>query len=169
MNTSVFVNTYSHSVTHVTDKILLSLLRIIKWSGLDPSNLAADWGVLERGLKRWLETRHLTGVVLEVYRPFSGTLVGRWDFAIEYSFGTSDDGVFWVDTDAIRFSIAKCGLYPSQCGYRIVATTKLDRPNVPGWSRTTLRSTDGFVCHSVGTTIGAGSLGSRISYWRKIA
>ncbi|MBI1979906.1 MAG: HORMA domain containing protein [Elusimicrobia bacterium] len=169
MNTLVFVNTYTHSVTYVTDKILLSLFRIIKWSGLDPIKLTSDWGVLETGLKRWLETKHLTGVVLEVYSPFSGTLVGRWDFDIEYSLGIGDDGAFWVDTDAIRFSIAKCGLNPDHCDYRIVATTKPGRPDVPGWSPTTLRSTDGLVRHSIGTTIGAGSLGSRINYWRKTA
>lgn len=168
MTTRVAVNTYTHSVTYVTDKLLLSLFRIIKWSGLEPGRLTADWDVLERGLKRWLETQHLTGVVLEVYRPFSTTLVGRWDFDIDYGFG-GDDGTFWIDTDAIKFSIAKSGLNPSRCDYRIIALTKPGRPDVLGWSPTTLLSTDGFVRHTVGTNIGASSLGTRVGYWRKSA
>jgi hypothetical protein len=169
MSTQVAVNTYTHSVTYVTDKILLSVLRIITWSGLDPQRLTTDWVVLQNGLKTWLATKDLTSVVLEVYRPFSSSLVGRWDFDIEYSLGMTGDGNFWIDTDAIKFAIAKCGLDPRRCEYRIIARTKPGRLDVAGWSSTTLLSTDGFIRHSVGTNIGAGSLGSRVGYWRKTA
>jgi hypothetical protein len=168
MSTLVHVSTYTHSVTFVTDKMLTSLRRIIIWIGLDPWKLTADWEALERGIRRWLETRYLLSVVLEVYRPSSAVLIGRWDFEIEYSFGIEDDGTMWTDTDAIKFAIRKCGIDPAECEYRVVAITREGRPDVEGWWRTTLRSTDGFVRHSVGTTIGASPLVSRAAYWRRI-
>lgn len=167
MSTLVFVNTYTHSVTFVTDKMLTSLKRIIIWSGLDPGKLLHDWAVLERGIRTWLQGQHLETVVLEVYKPSTQILLGRWDFDIEYGFGAGEDGEMWTDTDAIRFAIGKCGLNPAGCDYRIIVRTKPGRPDVLGWGSADFLSTDGFVRHSVGTTIGANPLASRTSYWRK--
>lgn len=166
MSTLVAVNTYTHSVTYVTDKMLTSLKRIIIWSGLDPAKITSDWRTLERGIKTWLDTKHLDQLVLEVYSARTQKLVGRWDFDIRYSY-TGDGGEMWVDTDAIRFAIRKCGLNPAGCDYRIVADTKPGRPDVDGWVSTSLLSTDGLVRHSVGTTIGANQLATRTAYWRR--
>jgi hypothetical protein len=168
MSTLVSVNTYIHSVTFVTDKMLTSLKLIIILSGLDPGKLTSDWGALERGIRTWLGTKDLKRVVLEVYRPGSQTLVNRWDFDIEYGFCSGDDGTMWIDPAAIRFAIKKCGFDPAGCDYRIIAVTKLGRQNVLGWGPATLLSTDGFVRHSVGTTIGANPLGTRTGYWRQL-
>lgn len=168
MSTLVHVNTYTHSVTFVTDKMLTSLKRIIVWSGLDPAKLTSDWNVLERGIRTWLDSKHLEMLTLEVYRPGTNTLVNRWDFDIEYTFGSGDDGSMWVDPDAIRHAIKKCGFDPSGCDYRIIATTKPGRPDVAGWGPAMLLSTDGLVRHSVGTTIGANPFGTRTAYWRKL-
>lgn len=165
--TFVSVNTYTYSVAHVTDQMLISLKRIITWSGLDPTKLALNWKTLDAGIRTWLSGRYLEAVVLEVYHPRTDKLVGRWDFDIRYSYSTDDEGTFWVDTDAIKHAIKKCGLIPSECTYQIIATTKRGRPEVPGWTRATLRSTQGFVRHSIGTTIGANPLASSVSYWRK--
>ncbi len=167
MSTLVYVNTYTYSVTFVTDKMLTSLKRLIIWIGLDPGKLTRDWDALERGIKTWLGTKDLRTVVLEVYRAASRTLVGRWDFDIDYSFGTGDDGSMWTDTDAIRFAIKKCGIDPAGCEYQIIAVTNPGRPDVEGWGPATLLSTDGLVRYSVGTTIGANPLGTRTAYWRK--
>ncbi len=167
MSTLVFVNTYTHSVTFVTDKMLTSLKRIIVWSGLDPQKLTRDWETLDRGIRAWLSGQSLLTVVLEVYRPGSRALVGRWDFEIEYGFTTYGDGEMWTDIDAIRFAIAKCGQDPSGCDYRIIVQTKRGAPNVEGWGPAEFLSTEGFVRHSVGTTIGASPLASRTAYWRK--
>lgn len=166
MSTFVSVNTYTHSVTYVTDKILHSLKTIIRLSGLSPEKLTSDWAVLERGIKCWLGTEDLLKVVLEVYNPTTDKLVGRWDIEIRY--GYTGDGSFWVDTDDIGYHIRKAGLWPSVCNYRIVATTKPGRPNVLGWSNTTLRSTDGFVRQSIGTTIDGSGLSGGTAYWRKV-
>ena len=165
MSTHVVVNTYTHSVTYVTEKMLLCLKEIIRQSGLSPERLTEDWQVFQSGLSTWLDTRDLETVILEVYNPTSGALVGRWDFEIYY--GAVGDGGMWVDTDDIRYHIQKSGLWPSECDYRIVACTKPGRPSVLGWSNTTLRSTDGFTRQSMGTTIDGNGLRAAGSYWRK--
>ena len=167
MTTFVTANTYVHTTTYITDKMLRSLLFIIRESGLDPSRFAGDWAWMERGIRTWLGTRDLETVILEVYDPYDSQLVGRWDFEIVYGYGSHGDGTMWVDTDAIRYAIRKAGLWPSQCAYRLVAVTKPGRPDVAGWSRTTLRSTDGFARHSIGTTIGAVGAGTSTAYWRR--
>jgi hypothetical protein len=166
MSTFVAVNTYTHSVTYVTNKILLSLQSIIRLSGLSPEGMTDDWTVLERGIKTWLESRHLTEVILEVFNPKTDNLIGRWDLEIRY--GYVGDGSFWVNTDDIRYHILKAGVWPSTCKYRIVTTTNEGRPDVPGWSRTTLRSTAGFVKQSIGTTIDGSGLNVGTGYWRQL-
>src|SRR5215203_2319669 len=52
MSTVVSVNTYTQSVTYVTDKLLTSIKNIIRLSGLNPTKLVSDWGALERGIKK---------------------------------------------------------------------------------------------------------------------
>ncbi len=167
MSTFVAVNTYVHTTTYITDKLLRSLQMIIRESGLDPAKFANDWAWMERGIRTWLGTRHLETVVLEVFDPRDDGLVGRWDFDIIYDYDSDGDGGMWVDTDAIRFAIRKAGLPASRCGYRLVVDTKPGRPNVVGWSSTTFRSTAGLVRHVVGTTIGAAGAGTSTAYWRR--
>lgn len=167
MSTTVSVNTYTHSVTYVTDKMLNRIKDIIRLSGLDPTKFVNDWDWMERGIKKWLETKDLEKVVLEVFDSKTGGLVGRWDFEIFY--GHSGDGSFWIDPDIIKYHIIKQGVIPSNCSYRIVTTTKPNRPDVEGWKRTKLRSTDGFVRQSIGTTIDGSGLSTGTGYWRKAA
>jgi hypothetical protein len=166
MSTSVSVNTYTHSVTYVTDKILSSLKWIILLSGLSPEKMTVSWEILERGIKKWIETEDLEEVILEIYNSKTDHLVGRWDIEIRYGF--TGDGSFWVDTDDIKYHIKKAGICSSDCEYRIMTTTKPGRPDVDGWSRTKFRSTEGFVKQSIGTTIDAGGLATGTSYWRSI-
>jgi hypothetical protein len=166
MSTFVAVNTYTHSVTYVTDKMLLLLKEIIRCSGLSPEKLAADWTTLHRGIRTWLMTRDLEEVHLEVYNPETGGLIGRWDFEIYYG-STGDGGGMWCNPEDIKYAIRKAGLWPSECAYRIVLTNKPGRPDVEGWSGTTLRSTDGFVRQCIGTTIDGNGLSAGTAYWRK--
>ena len=166
MSSIVKVNTYAHSVTHVTDNILSGLKRIILLSGLSLDKLTQDWKVLEAGISKWLTTKHLETVTLEVYTG-SSTLVGRWDFDISYTYTTGDDGDLWADVDAIKMAIKKVGALPSSCSYRVIANNKKGRPDVAGWSATEYLSTDGFTKRPIGTTIGATHLGAGTSYWSK--
>jgi hypothetical protein len=167
MSTVVSVNTYTHSVTYVTDKLLTSIKNIVRLSGLNPSKLTDEWAVLERGLTRWLNTKDLEQVHLEVYDPQNDGLVGRWDFEIYY--GIQGDGSFWQDPDAINYHIRKQGFLPKECEYRVVVTNKAGFPPVTGWSSTALRSTDGFVRQSIGTTIDGSGLSTGAGYWRKVS
>ncbi len=164
MSTFIIVNTYTHSVTYVTDKMLLSLKEIIRGSGLSPEKLATEWTVLQQGISSWLDSRDLETVTLEVFNPKTNALIGRWDFDIVY--GASGDGGMWVNTDDIKYHILKAGQWPAACDYCIIVKCKPGRPNVEGWSTTNFRSTDGFVRQSLGTTIDANGLKSGAAYWR---
>ena len=164
---TVNVTSYSsaHTISHVTSKMLLILKEIIREVGLDPSKLANSWSSLELAVSTWLTSRHLRQLTLEIYDPKSDDLVSRWDLDIIYGYGA--DETFWVDTYAIRYSIAKAGLVPSQCNYCFLLYNAPGRPDVEGWSATKARSTDGFNRYSTGATIGGNGIGTEVSYWRK--
>ena len=163
--TSVAVNTYTHSVTYVADNILKSFKDIIRLSGLDPSRFVQDWELYMRALKTWLGTGDLEKVVLEVFDPSTRGLIVRWEIDIVY--GWSGDGGFWTDTDQLKYHIRKAGLAPSDAAYDILLKTKPDRPKVDGWGPGSFRSTDGFVRHSLGSTIEHNGLGGSAAYWRR--
>jgi len=166
MSTFVVVNTYTHSVTYVTDKLLLSLKEIIRGSGLSPEKLTKDWDLNERAVSTWLHSRDLETIILEVFNPRNGALVGRWDFDIIY--GSTGDGGMWVDTDDIHYHIKKAGLWPSECDYTIMMITKPGRPDVAGWGKGNFRDTEGFIRQTMGTTIDGDGLRAVGSYWRKV-
>lgn len=167
MTTHVGVLTFTHAVTYVTDKLLKSLQLIVRESGLDPGKISKEWSVLEAGIRTWLQSHHLERVVLEVYDPQSTDLVGRWDFDINYE--QAGDGHLALDADQVKYTIQKSGRWPSKCDYRIVTMTKPGRADVAGWSPTTLRSTEGFTQHSIGTTIDGSDITTGTSYWKKSA
>lgn len=165
MTTHVGVLTSTHTITYVTDKLLKSLQLIVRESGLDPAKISEDWTVLEAGISTWLRSQDLEQLVLEVDDPGSKALVGRWDFDINYE--QTGDGTLSLDSDQIKYAIQKSGRWPSKCNYRIVATTRPGRPDVAGWSPTTLRSTDGFTQHSIGATIDGSHITTGTSYWKQ--
>jgi Bacterial HORMA domain 2 len=163
--TSVAVNTYTHSVTYVADNILKSFKDIIRLSGLDPAKFVNKWETNMRAIKTWLGTGDLEQVVLEIFNPWTGALIVRWDISIVY--GWSGDGSFWTDTEQLKYHIRKAGLAPSDATYDVVLMNKPGRPDVTGWGPGSFRSTDGFVRHSLGTTIEHHGLAGGAAYWRK--
>lgn len=168
MSTSVSVNTYAHSVTYVTDQLLNSLKRIIIWIGLDPANFVHSWESKERALSTWLKTKDLEKIVLEIFDPDTpDKLAGRWDFSVNYDAEDTDTASMWTDIEAVKFAIAKAGIIPSKCEYRVLLITKDGRPDVHGWSRTPLRSTAGFTKQHIGTTIGTTGISAAGGYWRQ--
>src|SRR6185295_12171368 len=132
MSTRVVADVYSYSITYVADQMLSSLKRIIIWIGLDPTNFVNSWSSTELAVSTWLRSRHLQTVELEIYNPRTNSYVGGWEFAIDYSYGSGDDGSMWVDTDAIRNAIIKCGVIPATCQYRILLQTAPGEPAVHG-------------------------------------
>jgi hypothetical protein len=169
MTTFVAVNTYTHSVTYVTDNILRSLQDIVRLSGLDPTKIADDWTILESGISTWIESKHLETIVLEAYNPSTDALIGRWDIDIAYEWSGDGGGRFWVDTEQIKMAIKKAGVWPGSSKYSIICRTKSGRADVDGWSTTTFRSTTGMVKQSLGSTIEHSGLGAGASYYRKVS
>jgi hypothetical protein len=163
--TSVTVNTYTHSVTYVTDNILKSLKDIIQSSGLNPLHLAEGWESYTKGLRAWMESKHLERVMLEIYNPTTNELVLRWDLDIAYGW-SADDGRFWTDTDQLRYHIKKAGIAPADAKYDVILRTKEGRPDVAGWSSVQLRSTNGMARQSLGSTVEHSGLGASAAYWR---
>jgi hypothetical protein len=146
--------------------MMRGLKLIVSLSGLSLDKLRNEWGSVERAIYAWLSSRHLQKVTLEVYNGTTDTLVTRWDFDIDYTYGSTEEGALWADHQAIRYAIAKAGAIASNCRYefKILAPGGAD---VPGWSAGCYRSTSGFIQHSVGNTIGASAIASSTSYWRK--
>lgn len=167
MATAVRVNTLTYTTTYIAGNMLKSLKQLIVGCGLDPNQIVEEYAVLERGIKTWLDTGDLRAVTLEVYNTRTNAFVGRFDFGVDYGYGSDDTGAFWLDTDEVAFAIHKAGLSASGCSYSILADAAPGRPDVEGWSRGTYRSTDGFSRHAVGTAIGAGTIGVGIAYYRK--
>lgn len=167
MSTSVVVNTYTHSVTYVADNIQRTLKNILMLSGLDPGKLTSDWESTNLALRTWIESKHLETVVLEISDASRGSLIGRWDIEISYGWEGGDGSSFWVDTDQIKTAIRKAGVLPSSCEYRLVCLNKSGRPNVSGWTSTTLLSTVGFTRQSLGGTVEHSGLGASASYYRR--
>jgi len=162
---AVAVYSYTQSVTYVADNILKSLKDIILMGGLDPDKLVGEWTVLLRGISKWIESRHLEFVTLEIFDPANDSLIRRWDIAMVYAWDM-DAGTFWTDTDQLRFALKKAGLSPSQAKYRVLVKNKDGQPAVEGWNDTKFRSTDGFVKQSLGTTIEHNGLSATTGYWR---
>lgn len=167
MSSIVSVNTFTHSVTYVTDKMLGSLRTIITGIGLNPGKFTDNWQLYERGVKTWLESKHLKEAVLEITST-SGTFVTRCDFTIDYSY-SGGDGAMWVDTDGIRFSIAKLGFVAKDCNYSLKLSLGAGAPSVEGWYDCEFLSTAGFVKQSLGTAIGTNVIGAQAGYWRKVS
>jgi hypothetical protein len=166
-STMVRVNTLTYTTTYVAANILRGIKQLVQGCGLDPSHISNQYGTLQRGITTWLDSGHLRAVTLEVYNSRTDALVGRFDFTIDLSYGSGDDGTFWLDTDQVAFVIAKAGLRAAACEYRIVCDNADGRPAVEGWSTTSYRSTAGFTRHAVGTGIGAGSIGVGLSYYSR--
>lgn len=147
----------------VSTGLIRSLRQIIKESGLNPAKMTNQWPTLENGVEVWLASRHLRSLVLEIHDPsrrHGDDLVGRFDFTINYGYYPDADGELWLDPDTVYYTVRKAGAFPSLCDYRIVADNEPGRPDVAGWSTTSLRSTAGFTRHEVGTAAAASVPGS---------
>jgi hypothetical protein len=169
--TAVYVNTTAYATTHVASNMLGSIRSIVKGSGLNQDLLRDQWGTLEDGIGTWLASRHLKTVTLEVFDPGKrpSDFAGRFDFTIDYGYYPGGDGDLWLDPDTVAYAIRKNGSYPGRCRYRIVIDCTPGYSPIPGWSATIYRSTEGSTRHTVGTALGAGSLGAGLSYYTRSA
>lgn len=166
MNTllSTKINTYAHTTTYLTDKLMNSLKQIIISAGLDLGKFRDDWDSTERAIKTWVKSKHLQKITLEIFKFGTRTLVTRWDLDIEYSNGSGEES-FWTDTNTIKFAIKKCGSIPDDCTYDIIITNASGYPHIEGWGSCKLRSTNGLRKRSAGTVIDACRANASTSYW----
>jgi len=164
MSTFVSTPTYTHTVTHLTDKLLTSISNIIRDSGLDMGRFCRTRETLEEGIKAWLDSGHLEYVVLEIYEPGTEKLIKLWKFEV-FTDGTGEQG-FWFDGADIRYHLQKAGAVPSRCDYNVKVQNKFGEPAVAGWSSCQFRDASALRQYSLGTTISVGNSGARTSYYR---
>lgn len=166
---TVHVGSHTHTATYVATNLLRSLRQLLTAAGLDPGKFMSSWSLWEDGVAHWLSQRSLESLVLEIYDPADAVndFRGRFDFTLDYSYG--GDGDLWIDPDTIAFTVMKSGSYPSSCRYRLVATTAswATDPPTGTWILVSLRSTEGFTRHNVGTSVAGGSTAASLSYYRK--
>ena len=105
-------------------------------------------------------------MTLEIYDPKTDALVTRWDVEISTP-GTSRPAPSGPTPSS-------CYAHPEgrACAVRRPATEwscaqQVRAPRCLGWSTCTLRSTDGMVRQSLGTTVEHNGLGASTTYWRR--
>jgi hypothetical protein len=151
--TSVAVNTYTHSVTYVADNILKSFKDIIRLSGLDPAKFVDDWECEHAGAQDVAGTGDLESVVLEVFNPKTDALIVRWDIDVVYGWSPAT-AVSGPTPSSSNTTSARPALRRARRQLRHPAAEQ--SPAAPTWTAgegQPIRSTDGMVRHSLGSTI----------------
>ena len=167
MATATYVTTYTqtHSVTFLSDNLRNSLREVIRENGLSPDKLMQDWATIEKGIRTWLTSRHLTRIVIEFFRSGSTEAAARWDFPIDYTSSGVDDDM-WLDKNYLRQLIAKSKRPTSDCTYRIILSTKDGAAPVAGFSSCTMLSTGQLVARQAGMIVATGHMTAGVTYWR---
>jgi hypothetical protein len=164
---STYATAYSRTQTaiYVSDKMRNFLKLLVNRYGLDPQGVVDAWsGWVDRAARWYLESGHLTGIVIEFFRPGATQASARWDFPIRYDGNGVDE--MWVDRVFFEEALAKATAPPSGCVYRIVLTTKPGTPDIAGVTSTNLRSTTGLTAREAGTVIATPDLMASARYYR---
>ena len=155
----------THSITFMADNLLNLLRDLVRENGLSPAKLMGDRDDLARAIVSWLESGHLTKVVIEFYKPGALTADARWDFPVAYTgSGVEDD--MWRDKNYLRQLIAKAKRPSSDCSYRVVLFHGAGAPAVEGFSSCSMLGTGALLARQAGTAIATGHLTAGITYWR---
>lgn len=165
MSTHVFTYNRSHTSIFVADNMGNLLRDIVAWSGLDPTKLVDDWRVVGNAVRTWLRSGHLYEIAIEFFLPGSTSLVGRWDFPINYD-GSGVDGDMWVAREHVRRTIEKSGRPPAAATYEVILRAHAGRAPVDGMGPATLRSTAGMIGRVSGTAIATPDIMASLKYWR---
>lgn len=157
--------THTHSIVFLSDNLRNTLREVIRESGISPDKLAQDWGTIERGIRAWLVSGHLSNIVIEFYKPGASTASARWEFPIGYAgAGVYDD--MWLDKNYLRQLIAKSARPATDCSYRVILCTRNGAPYVGGFIDCSFLSTGQLAARQAGTVIGTGHLTAGVTYWR---
>jgi hypothetical protein len=168
MSTHVYVQAYSRSyaVIFMSDNIRTVLREVIRENGLSPEKLLVhDWDTIERGIRAWLLSGHLTKIVVEFFRPGASIATARWDIPIRYA-GSGVDNDMWLDKAYLRQLIAKSARPTSDCTYRVLLCKDPGAPPVAGFSDCSFLSTGQLAARQAGTVIATGHMTAEVTYWR---
>lgn len=157
--------TRTHSITFLSDSLRNSLREVIREYGISPDKLVRDWETTERGIRTWLRTGHLKGVVVKFYRPGASVASARWDFPVGYE-GSGVDDDMWLDKAYLRQLIAKSAQPTSDCTYRVTLSVKNNAPDVDGFSDCEYLSTGRLAARQAGTVIATRHMTAGATYWR---
>lgn len=166
-HTHAFAATYTHahSVVFLTDNLLNTLREVIRESGISPDKLTQDRSTIERGLRTWLQSGHLTKVVVEFHKPGASSASARWDFPINYTgAGVADD--MWLDKNYLRQLISKATRPSTDCTYRVILCTNAGAPKVDGFSDCSFLSTGSLAARPAGTVVATSHMTAAVTYWR---
>ncbi|MEX2124964.1 MAG: hypothetical protein WD795_13800 [Woeseia sp.] len=164
---AVSVHTFArtHTSVFVSDKLRNFVKLLIRHYGLDPQGVVDAWSSwVDRAARTWLESGHLTDIVVEFYWPGSTSAVARWDFPIRYDGNGVDD--MWIDRLYFEDSLSKAKAPPAACSYRIVLKTSQGEPPVAGVGDCKLLSTAGLVRREAGTIIATPDIMASARYYR---
>lgn len=157
--------TRTHTATFVSDNIRNVLRDIVRESGLDPANLMDDWQTLGEAARAWLESGHLNGVTIQFYLPDSSSAAAMWELPISYD-GSGDDSDMWYSKEHLLRTIAKAAKPPSNAVYKVTFNVAPGAPHVDGMCDVELKSVNGLVSRSAGTSIATPDIMAGLKYWR---
>lgn len=166
-STYVHASVYAHTqnIIFMSDNLQIALREVIRENGLSPQKLVQDWVIVERGIRTWLATGHLTRIVVEFFKPGASIASARWDIPISYSgSGLEDD--LWLDKAYLRQLIAKSARPSADCSYRVILCTSSGAPDVEGFRDCAFLSTGTLAARSAGTVIATGTMLAGMTYWR---
>lgn len=157
--------TLTHSINFMSDNLRNTLRDVIRESGLSPEKLMQDWETVERGIRTWLNSGHLTNVIVEFFRPGASAVSARWEFPVGYA-GSGIDDDMWLDKTYLRQLIAKAAKPTWDCTYRVLLCTNPGAPTVSGFSSVAFLSTGILAARQAGTVIATGHMTAGATYWR---
>lgn len=155
----------SHSEIFLSERMRNLLKDLVVANGLDPAKLIDEWKEwVDRGVRAWLATGDLQGVVIEFYKLGSETVAARWDFPIRYDGAGS--GEMWVDQSFFEESFAKAARPPAGCTYRVLLQTRSGRPDVAGIVPAAFKSLGNLMGRDAGTVIATPHLAAGVRYYK---
>jgi hypothetical protein len=156
---------FTHNIVFLSDNLRNTLREVIRENGISPNKLMQDWETIERGIKTWLQSRHLKNIIVEFVRPGASVASARWEFPIGYA-GTGVHDDMWLDKNYLRQLIAKSARPSADCSYRVILRTDPGKPYVHGFVDCSLLSTGNLAARQAGTVIATGHMTAAVTYWR---
>lgn len=149
-HTGVGVQVWARSATYVATELIRVTQEIAQRRGLPMDYMHERGELFVNSFRTWITGRYLTGLVIEIWSEES--LRERYDLTLDYTASKGDER-FDTYIDRLRDTLEQLPKLPEGCRYRVVVTLDQDAPELPGWSETTLRNTQGLKKQNFGNII----------------